>query len=85
MAEERGSDKMPLSEYVESIAEQYLEAVAEVEKANPTWEFGAVTITARGVLKPITKDGETTVWVDIDEPSTHERSEIPIPLARRKA
>ena len=84
MAEERGSDKMPLSEYVESIAEQYLEAVAAVEKANPTWEFGAVTITARGVLKPMTVDGKTTVFVDIDEGAKVERSEIPIPLARRK-
>ena len=75
-------DKLPLREFVESVADQFLTAVEAVEARHPGWEVGALTLTARVALKPVREGASTVIYVDVDEP---ERllSELPIPLRRR--
>ena len=75
-------DKMPLGDYVESIASQIATAFEKFEKDHPGWEVGVADIVARGVLKPVEKDGVTTVWIDLDEPANMPRSDIPIKIRR---
>jgi hypothetical protein len=76
------SDKLPLHQFIESVAGQFLQAVEAVEKAHPGWEFGAATLTARVALKPGMENGQTVIYADVDEPDRL-MSEVPIPLRRR--
>lgn len=83
MADRTAPDKMPLREFVESVAGQLLIALESVEARHPSWEVGALTVVAKGALKPVTQGGATAVWIDVDEPAHTAISEIPIPLRRR--
>jgi hypothetical protein len=91
----KGIDKMPLRDFVYSVMSQYAEGVGkfeqeQIEKAATTRSASvwmgddAQDLNAAVVLKPMKlQNGTTEVWVDIDEPSTEQRTSIPIPLRRR--
>jgi hypothetical protein len=76
------TDKLPLKDFIESVADQFLSAIEAVEARHPEWECGAATLTARVALKPVQQNGETVIYADVDEPDRL-LSEVPIPLRRR--
>ena len=92
----QGIDKMPLKDFVYSVLTQYAEAVDQFEKDRirkvqesggtaSLWQGADADMIARAVLKPMKmSDGTTQVWIDIDEPSTEQRTDIPISLRRRQ-
>ena len=72
------ADRIALSKFVETVADEWLVAVAAVETKHPDWQVGASEIVARVAF--VLEKGK--VLIDLDEP---ERllTEVRIPLRRK--
>jgi hypothetical protein len=79
------SDKIPLDEFVELTATEYVSGAEAFEAKHPGNSVGNSTITARAVLAPMTNKntGQTRIFVDNDEGKTVERADIPIAIFRK--